>query len=802
VAEEDEEEPGGPDGEEGVEEGGEDGVDLGGGEDGEEAEGLNAAVLEAKTEEQAAAATPPVSAVSTPVVFRAAGSRSSPAGTEGEAEAIARVSYPTATGLGIDENARDNPFGSLAPTPRPARQHASRPHHQPSSGEVSGRLHALSPGEAPAVRRQPSASDTTEGRRRASTASEDRVSVRSRVGSTTGDGAPGTPTLPTSTKGSAPVVGPDGWPLPVPSASSLHSGLWSTPSFGCTLRLSPSDMLRSDVKSDIVHTFTDGSEGSRVSFSVTSPWAVQFHGLRELAVDSQRSFVQSLAFAERWDTTGGKSGARFERTSDDRFVIKHVSKTEYDMFVTAIAPSYFSHMHATLTKGAPSVLVRIVGAHKIVVAARDDVSSITASLGAFAGLGGSTGSSDGVPSAPVRLTRAPSYVLVMENLFGSRVPIPHGLKFDLKGKVRSLAGARPAGSSSQGARPPLVPSGVGGSRLPPGSSGVAGTPPSGGSSSSPGGPVGSDEGANPFAASSPLPHFAPPGGGGIEGGGSGVRREGPVLLDADLLAHTKGQALPLTDEGKRWLASALFRDTKFLTGATIIDYSILIGIARPGVAAAGPGLGGVPVALVGAGPSVNYGGDEVVVGIIDFVRRFDIVKRLENRVKTVVNAGAEPTVVQPERYARRLLRAANQYFAFVPTRWSVLPIPAFSGAPKPRGWAGRHDGSDPEGEEEEADGTDGAPGLDLGAWGGSTGTAGGDAAGSAVGGAAALGGQGSGSGGALYSGPGARYVPAVGLPPPMAPHTCPPLPGAPLGGFYTLSGPSWALPLPDVRSGV
>jgi 1-phosphatidylinositol-3-phosphate 5-kinase len=116
-----------------------------------------------------------------------------------------------------------------------------------------------------------------------------------------------------------------------------------------------------------------------------------------------------------------------------------------------------------------------------------------------------------------------------------------------------------------------------------------------------------------------------------------------VLLDGDLLAFTRGFPLALTAEAKRHLDTALRRDVAWLASNAVVDYSLLIGVE--------------PTAGV------------LSVGMIDYVRRFDIVKRLENRVKSVTSL-AEPTVVQPERYAERLLTAANKYLAGVPSRWA------------------------------------------------------------------------------------------------------------------------------------
>lgn len=50
--------------------------------------------------------------------------------------------------------------------------------------------------------------------------------------------------------------------------------------------------------------------------------------LRELFFGSLDTFLFSIAHVSNWDANGGKSGASFYRTLDDRFVVKHISSTE------------------------------------------------------------------------------------------------------------------------------------------------------------------------------------------------------------------------------------------------------------------------------------------------------------------------------------------------------------------------------------------------------------------------------------------------------------------------------------------
>jgi hypothetical protein len=111
-----------------------------------------------------------------------------------------------------------------------------------------------------------------------------------------------------------------------------------------------------------------GSEAVKgvCKFQCHSYFTLQFHAMRtvflgtgtanasRLAYASQNNemqiedlvhehFVRSLSMSEKWDAKGGKSGALFYKTSDERFVIKHITKTELQMFLD-FAPAYFEYM--------------------------------------------------------------------------------------------------------------------------------------------------------------------------------------------------------------------------------------------------------------------------------------------------------------------------------------------------------------------------------------------------------------------------------------------------------------------------
>lgn len=143
----------------------------------------------------------------------------------------------------------------------------------------------------------------------------------------------------------APSVDPNtGAQLPSPSNSSNKPG--------ATLeKKSIEQRMLVRNKSHIKHTFRDYDEKGLVTckFVCTTYWATQFHAVRQVflsqsfgrkegsssgaALDSaspmdvEQGYVQSLSSAISWAASGGKSGASFARTADDRFVIKCISRT-------------------------------------------------------------------------------------------------------------------------------------------------------------------------------------------------------------------------------------------------------------------------------------------------------------------------------------------------------------------------------------------------------------------------------------------------------------------------------------------
>lgn len=133
-------------------------------------------------------------------------------------------------------------------------------------------------------------------------------------------------------------------------------------------------------KSHVKHTFRDFDEKGQATckFVCTTYWATQFHAVRQAFLspskktdgkesdpdEFEQNYIESLSSAYAWAASGGKSGASFSRTSDDRFVIKCISRTELQMFLDC-APAFFEYLSKACFHGLPTVLCKIVGVYQI-----------------------------------------------------------------------------------------------------------------------------------------------------------------------------------------------------------------------------------------------------------------------------------------------------------------------------------------------------------------------------------------------------------------------------------------------------
>lgn len=106
-----------------------------------------------------------------------------------------------------------------------------------------------------------------------------------------------------------------------------------------------------------------------------------------------------------WEAKGGKSNSQFRKTSDNRFILKEMSKQEVQSFVD-FAPQYVEYVIDSVQNKKASTLAKIYGAYRICL-----MKSTT------------------IASKAVKID-----VIVMENLFYSKKCTQI---FDLKGSERN-----------------------------------------------------------------------------------------------------------------------------------------------------------------------------------------------------------------------------------------------------------------------------------------------------------------------------------------------------------------------------
>ncbi|XP_041119018.1 1-phosphatidylinositol 3-phosphate 5-kinase-like isoform X2 [Polyodon spathula] len=124
-----------------------------------------------------------------------------------------------------------------------------------------------------------------------------------------------------------------------------------------------------------------------------------------------------------------------------------------------------------------------------------------------------------------------------------------------------------------------------------------------------------------------------------------------VLLDENLLKLMRDSPLYIRSHCKSVLHASIHSDAYFLSSHLIIDYSLLVGR--------------------------DDSTDELVVGIIDYIRTFTWDKKLEMVVKSTGILGGQgkmPTVVSPELYRTRFCEAMDKYFLMVPDHWTGLGV--------------------------------------------------------------------------------------------------------------------------------
>ncbi|KAF9926087.1 1-phosphatidylinositol-3-phosphate 5-kinase [Mortierella alpina] len=138
-------------------------------------------------------------------------------------------------------------------------------------------------------------------------------------------------------------------------------------------------------------------------------------------------------------------------------------------------------------------------------------------------------------------------------------------------------------------------------------------------------------------------------------------RENEVLLDENFIEFMSESPFYIREHAKLQLSESLANDSLFLQRFNIMDYSLLVAVSDKQ--------------------------QELLVGIVDFIRPFTWDKKLESWVKDAVGS-REPTIVSPAQYRKRFRSAMNRHLDMVPDRW--FDIDSFFGASIAHRPIGRH----------------------------------------------------------------------------------------------------------------
>jgi hypothetical protein len=123
-----------------------------------------------------------------------------------------------------------------------------------------------------------------------------------------------------------------------------------------------------------------------------------------------------------------------------------------------------------------------------------------------------------------------------------------------------------------------------------------------------------------------------------------------VLLDQNLLeSFSGGDPLLVREPSKALLTMSVYNDTLFLSKLNMMDYSLLVG--------------------------VDQKNNQLVVGIIDYIRQYTWDKSVETWVKSATIMGSKneiPTIISPKDYKLRFREAMNRYFVLIPDKFTGL----------------------------------------------------------------------------------------------------------------------------------
>ncbi|KAL6007735.1 hypothetical protein ACLOJK_033236 [Asimina triloba] len=109
-----------------------------------------------------------------------------------------------------------------------------------------------------------------------------------------------------------------------------------------------------------------GKFPGRGKYSVICFYAKQFYNLRKRCCPSELDYISSICRSKKWNAQGGKSGALFAKTLDDRFIVKQIKKTELNSFLQ-FGPNYFKHILWCFDSRSQTCLAKILGIYQVII---------------------------------------------------------------------------------------------------------------------------------------------------------------------------------------------------------------------------------------------------------------------------------------------------------------------------------------------------------------------------------------------------------------------------------------------------
>lgn len=123
---------------------------------------------------------------------------------------------------------------------------------------------------------------------------------------------------------------------------------------------SPLESIMTKTKSNhLRYRFLDGNSDMACKIF----YSEQFEAFR-VACGVNDLYIQSLSRCIKWQSKGGKSGSSFLKTLDNRYIVKELSKSELESFVS-IAPFYFKYIAQSTFNTLTTALAKIFGFYQV-----------------------------------------------------------------------------------------------------------------------------------------------------------------------------------------------------------------------------------------------------------------------------------------------------------------------------------------------------------------------------------------------------------------------------------------------------